>query len=140
MGCEFIGGDLIRAKLQALLDAKPQALHAAGVSLLTAAYQSIQNSGPGWKPFSRPPRRAHDLLRLTGLLLKSLAFGQENNIFEESENQIVLGSNVKYAAAQNLGVPSHDLPARPFLFISQSRIDAARDAYMQQLTAAWNRA
>jgi len=133
----FDGLGAIKAKLQRLLDGKDDALKAAGVMILTESQKSIINSGPGWPGFKRPPKRAHQLLWETGTLLRSLALGGGDNIMEQSGNTITLGSNVRYAKWQNEG--TKNIPARPFLFIDDARIELAKDAYIAQLMKAWKK-
>ncbi len=129
----------IKAMLQKLLDAKPLALQAAGVSLLTEAQKSIIESGPGWPGFKRPPKRAHQLLWLTATLLRSLAVGGADNIFQEDSDSVTVGTGTSYGKYQNLGVPSHNLPPRPFLFIDENRLQLATAAYLNQLELAWSK-
>lgn len=138
MSAEFIGGDAIKAKLQQIIDARPKALLAAGVTLLTLSQQSILQQGPGWPGFKRQPKRAHQLLFLTGTLLRSLAYGASDNITQEDDNSITVGSAVTYARAQNLGDPKHNLPARTFLYIDDRRLQLARASYLAQIVKAWN--
>lgn len=135
----FEGYENIRRKLQQMLDGKPQALKAAGVVLLTEAQKSITQGGNGWPGFARQPKRAHQLLWDYGTLLRSLAVGDTNNVFQEDGDSITIGSSVDYARAQNLGNPAHDLPARPYLFVDEARLRLAETAFMNQLKKAWDR-
>ena len=137
---EFIGSEIIKRKLQAMLMAKSDGLKAAGLVVLTKAQKTITSGGGnGWPGFKRPPTRAHQLLWDYGTLLRSLTVGDTNNVFEQDDASITIGSNVAYARAQNLGDPNHNLPARPFLFLDNERMDLAKDAYLAQIKKAWDR-
>lgn len=72
--------------------------------------------------------RQVDILRDTGVLLNSLSIGRlvgtpegglnyqkpnDEQIFESLENGVIIGTNVKYAAAHQFGYKG--IPARPFL-------------------------
>ena len=75
--------------------------------------------------------RPHEILRDTEVLLNSLSPGELGSdgvsyrppepdadggqIFKTIANGVIVGTNVKYAAAHNYGVPDRKLPARPFL-------------------------
>jgi phage gpG-like protein len=99
--------------------------------LLQDSQQSIKDQGPGWLPFKKLPRSPHELEDASGTLLASLALGGSNNIFEQSGDSITVGTSVPYAVFQNDG-DSH-LPARPFLFIDDTRKDKAARAYSERL-------
>lgn len=136
---EFDGLEAIKAKLQRVLDAKDDALKAAGLVILTESQKSIINSGPGWPGFKRPPKRAHQLLWLSATLLRSLALGGADNVMEQSGDTITLGSNVRYAKWQNEGTEDGHIPARPFLYTSEERLQLATQAYIATLTKAWQK-
>jgi phage gpG-like protein len=138
MSAEFFGGDVIKAKLNALLLAKPDALKSAGLSLLLAAQKSIISGGPGFAPQKRPYKPVHQLLWEHGTLLRSLAIDGADNVFSEDDNSITVGSAVKYAQALNLGYAPHNLPQREFLKIDDQRLADARDAYIAALKRAWS--
>jgi phage gpG-like protein len=123
------------AELSKIRANAPQALNAVGVYLLTVAQTNItsQGSGLGWAPFKRLPKRPHQLLWDHGTLLRSLTVGDGNNVFQSSPGQVTIGSNVAYAAAQNFGVTSHDLPARPFLVFSSANEEAAGRVFINYL-------
>lgn len=135
------GIENIKARLKGVLAAKKDALKAAGVAVLTNAQQTITNGGDGWQPWSKnyKPKRAHQMLWDTGTLLRSLTVGDANNIFDqENDNTIIVGSNVKYAAAQNFGYSPRNLPARPFLLVNAKTQDVAQRAFVAKLQKALN--
>ena len=135
----FEGFDGIKQRLESILASKADALKAAGVSILTSSQKEIIEGNPDWPGFKRPPKRAHQLLWMYGTLLRSLAIESPDNIIREEENSIVVGSNVIYANAQNRGNPDHNLPARPFLYLSNDRMKLAEAAFLAQIMKAWDR-
>ena len=132
---EFINGDAIKAKLIALQMAKANALKAAGLAVLTASQQSIIQSGPGWEPQKRPYKPPHMLLWEHGTLLRSLALGGSDNIFQQNDNTITLGTAVSYAGYLNDG--TKNMVARKFLYLDDARLQLAKDAYLNVLKKAW---
>jgi phage gpG-like protein len=125
----------LKAKVQGILNNREGALKAAGLVLLAKAQEAIEQSGPGWAPFKRPPKRPHQLLWDTGTLIQSLSLSGANNVFTVSGNSVTVGTNVAYAAAQNEGT-RRGVPARPYLFIDAERQDAANAAYVKRLLQA----
>jgi phage gpG-like protein len=74
------------------------------------------------------------MLWLHGTLLRSLAFGADGNVWNQTGNSITLGSSVKYAARQNFG--GHGIPARPYLTTSDEAMQKARDAFIAAISRA----
>jgi len=136
MPAEWTGIEELKAKLQNIMDSSEPALKAAGVMFLTLAQQSIISGGPGFAPQKRPYKPVHQLLWEFGTLLRSLAFGDSNNIMEESEHQIVVGSNVVYARALALGDAAHILPARNYFDLNDDKVDRVKEAYLNVLIKA----
>lgn len=120
-------------KLELLQSNIPNALQAAGLTFVTLSQQTIINQGNGaWAPFKRLPKRPHQLLWETGTMLRGITTGNIDG------DTITVGDNVAYAAAQNYGVPSHSLPARPFFVWDQTVADKVGAAYMKALMAGVN--
>jgi phage gpG-like protein len=135
------GFEQIKARLQRMIAAKQEALKASGVAVLTESQKTITSGGNGWAPWSTnyKPKRVHQMLWDTGTLLRSLSIGDEHNIFRtDGDDSIVVGSNVKYAAAQNYGYSPRNLPARPYLVLNAQVEEVAKKAFAAQLQRAFN--
>jgi len=125
---EISGIDNIKNKLQALLDAKEQALNMAGASLLADVQQSFVQSGFGeWAERKTQMRRGvridtWKLLWKTGTLFRSMTMNADVN-----DSSIEVGTNVAYAVFLNDG--TRKMVARPFLFVDDNRIEHATSAF-----------
>lgn len=128
-----VDASAFKVKADQLLNNIPQALKAAGLVILAQAAQSIKAQGPGWAPFKRLPKRPHQLLYDTGHLIQSLQYGNADNIFDLGDTQLTVGSNLRYAAVQQFGNPSHNLPARPYLVITSGRLPDITAAFTRRL-------
>jgi phage gpG-like protein len=135
------------AKMKAATENVEPALLRAGVVVLKAAQDRIDAGGPGWPP----NKTGTPLLHRTGRLLSSLTVGAAGNVERVSPTEIVVGTNVRYAAflqngtvgvirarkqnrlAASLGAAgflahshaerSGGLPPRPYLFVDQQVAD-----------------
>lgn len=133
------GLDALKARLQRLQRSSETAMKAAGVGALTVAQKAIINQGDGkWPAWSQNyrPKRSHQMLWDMGTLLRSLALGGAENVFEQDAQSVTVGTNVAYAAAQNFGIPTRNLPPRPFFVIAamtKAAIESFRSAILGSL-------
>lgn len=111
----------------------PKALRAVGVFVLGEASRVITDGSPDWAAWKTIPSRPHQMLWETGTLLRSLTVGGPGDIFDESDNQIIVGSNVKYAASMQYGNSKHGIPARPFFVFNSSMEQKAGRVFMKYL-------
>jgi phage gpG-like protein len=120
----------IKKRLQALLDAKATALNMAGASLLADVQQSFVQSGPGWQA-RKPPTGTWKLLWKSGTLFRSMTMA-----VGEVDSSVSVGTNVSYAIFLNEG--TRKMVARPFLFLDDTRIQDATDAFHNVLQSVVN--
>ena len=68
------------------------------------------------------------LLKWSGLLYNSIKKPTHKNAIHQIINKrsLIIGTNVKYAAPMHYGVPSKNIPPRPFLFIGPEQIRGAK--------------
>jgi len=86
----------------------------AAVEVLDDAQMQFNNEGdPPWAPKKRD--NGLPLLVRRGTLKQSLQADEGENI-ERIEGGIRVGTNVEYAAVQQFGSSSRNIPARPFLW------------------------
>lgn len=84
--------------------------------------QTFRAEGPGWVPLSeatldqRPNAGAGaKILRDTGRLFQSLASSTDGSIYELTDNLLVYGTNLEYAAVHQFGSRDGRIPPRPYL-------------------------
>jgi hypothetical protein len=127
-------------KIQAIVDAKQDALEAAGASILKSTQSSIDVQGPGWPErvvTKKYPKLLHPLLYKTGDLYRSLMVGGPNNIFLESgTDSLTFGSDIPYARMQNEPIGKKQL-LRKYLYFDDDRLQLARQAAIEVLRVSF---
>ncbi len=129
------------------------ALLRSGLAVLVAAKRNIQDGGSSlgaWSP-RKVQGNGHALLHDTGRLINSLTVGAQGNIDNVTATQIVVGTNVNYAAALQNGVVMRSrgtplvnrngprarggggIPPRPFLFIDVGLTTTIRKIFVASL-------
>jgi phage gpG-like protein len=103
-----ISSDL-RLRAKAASDRRPllQAMGQAVKSIGIRAFSDPAKRAQAWAP--RQDKKTHALLQKSTILRKSI------RVVAVTNDTVIVGSDRKYAAAQQLGVPKNNLPARPFL-------------------------
>ena len=158
MSIEIDGFSALQTKIDAISartrDLKPPLLR-AGIVALKAAQDRIDAGGPGWAP----NKSGTPLLHQTGRLLSSLTVGGQAAVNDLNETDIVVGTNVQYAAYLQKGTglfgptgtpitsksggplvftiggrkifarSTQGTPARPFLFIDEQIAERVRDIF-----------
>lgn len=82
-------------------------------------------TGSQWP--GRKDNLPHPLLILSEDLLRSTQEGGGQHIEEVSDRELSVGTSVLYAATQNFGDTSRNIPQREFLYASETTLDDCQD-------------
>lgn len=88
-------------------------------------------SGEAWPP-RKNPKGKHPLLILTGALVRSVGTQAPGHVERVGDRVLELGTNLVYAATHEFGSPSRNIPARPYLSVTDDILDACEAAIAER--------